>query len=167
MAQQLLKNIKRIVVHATSTLADQNAGFEFCHRVHVKENGWSGIGYHYGVEQDGNIWQGRAIDFDNGKADIGAHVKGFNTGSIGIVLSGGCSSIEQNEDGHTVYEYADTFEEIQKLNLGALIDGLIAKCEAAGATDIEVVGHNDLDPNKPCPCFDVKAWWAAYLMDAV
>ena len=166
MPQQLLKNIKRIVVHATSTLADQDAGYEFCYRVHVKENKWAAVGYHYGIEQDGNIWQGRAIDFGKGKADIGAHVRGFNTGSIAIVLSGGCSAIFENEDGHTEYEFADTFSEIQKLNLAELIKGIIKKCEAAGATDIEVVGHNDLDPNKPCPCFDVKAWWEEVLAAA-
>lgn len=160
MSKQKLSSIKKIVVHCTSTLPNQPAGFKECYQWHVVEKDWSNVGYHYGIEQCGNIWQGRVIDFEKGTTDIGAHAVGFNTGSLGIVLSGGCSDIYENEDGHTVYEAADNFTEIQKVNLAALIKKLIEKCQAAGAGDIEVIGHNQLDPSKDCPSFDVKAWWA-------
>lgn len=40
------------------------------------------IGYHYFIEKDGKVTQGRA---DN---DEGAHVKGYNLKSIGICLAG-------------------------------------------------------------------------------
>lgn len=159
MAQQLLKNIKQIVIHCTATLPQQKAGFNECYQWHVVENGWGAIGYHYGIEQDGNIWQGRAINFGKDKADIGAHAAGHNKGTLAIVLSGGCSDIYKDENGDTVYVSTDTFTAIQKTNLKALVTKLIERCIAAGARGIEVVGHRDLNPNKDCPSFDVKAWW--------
>lgn len=159
MAKQTLKNIKQIVVHCTATLANQPAGFKECHQWHVVENKWSNVGYHYGIEQNGNVWQGRSMDFEKGLADIGAHAVGFNKGSLGVVLSGGCRDIYE-KDGDVVYVPADNFTDIQKLNLRALVTGLIEKCQAAGAGDIDVVGHRDLNAKKDCPSFDVKAWWA-------
>lgn len=159
MAQQLLKHIKQIVIHCTSTLANQPAGYKECYQWHVVENGWSAVGYHYGIEQDGNIWQGRAINFSKGKADIGAHVAGHNKGTLAIVLSGGCTDIYET-DNEVVFVAGDTFTEIQKTNLKALVQKLIEQCQAAGAGEIDVVGHNYLNPDKDCPSFDVKAWWA-------
>lgn len=159
MAQQLLKNIKQIVIHCTATLPQQKAGYHECYQWHVIENQWASIGYHYGIEQDGNIWQGRAINFGKGKADIGAHVAGHNKGTLAIVLSGGCRDIYKDENGDTVYVSADTFTDIQKTNLKALVSKLIERCTEAGARDIDVVGHRDLNPNKDCPGFDVKEWW--------
>lgn len=47
-----------------------------------KANGWRGIGYHYVIRFDGSIEQGRD------EADAGAHVKGLNTRSVGICMSG-------------------------------------------------------------------------------
>jgi len=40
------------------------------------------IGYHYYIEKDGSVHQGRA------DTDVGAHCKGYNDKSIGICLAG-------------------------------------------------------------------------------
>ena len=42
--------------------------------------GWSGIGYHFAIKEDGTIFSTRPIDVQ------GAHVYGRNNGSVGIVL---------------------------------------------------------------------------------
>lgn len=47
-----------------------------------KNNGWSGIGYHYFVSKDGKIYKGRP---DNAQ---GAHCPGQNNTSIGICAEG-------------------------------------------------------------------------------
>jgi hypothetical protein len=49
---------------------------------HVRGNKWKDIGYHFIVRKDGTIEKGRADDI------IGAHVRGHNSGSLGIVWVG-------------------------------------------------------------------------------
>lgn len=47
-----------------------------------KSNGWSGIGYHFFVRKNGEIYRGRPI------GALGAHVQGMNHCSIGICAEG-------------------------------------------------------------------------------
>ncbi|ABS41559.1 N-acetylmuramoyl-L-alanine amidase [Clostridium botulinum] len=47
-----------------------------------KGNGWAGIGYHYFVRKNGEIWKGRP------DSAIGAHVAGHNTNTLGICAEG-------------------------------------------------------------------------------
>jgi len=44
--------------------------------------GWEKIGYHYFIEKDGKVTQGRDDNYH------GAHTKGYNEKSIGICLAG-------------------------------------------------------------------------------
>jgi len=44
--------------------------------------GWDGLGYHYVIHKNGDIWKGRPEHRN------GAHAKGYNTKSIGICLAG-------------------------------------------------------------------------------
>lgn len=53
---------------------------------HVKTRGWSDIGYNFLVDRHGKIFEGRYGGMT--LPVIGAHVKGFNTGSTGISLMG-------------------------------------------------------------------------------
>ena len=49
---------------------------------HMKENGWSNVGYHYVIDRKGKINEGTPLGYK------GTHVKAANTGKIGIVLIG-------------------------------------------------------------------------------
>ena len=51
------------------------------HKYHRDVNGWAGIGYHYYVTKDGEIWYGRPEPW------LGAHTSGFND-RIGICAEG-------------------------------------------------------------------------------
>lgn len=51
-------------------------------RYHITTNGWSGIGYHFLIYQDGTIYKVRPIGV------IGACVGGSNTGSVCIAFVG-------------------------------------------------------------------------------
>jgi len=58
-----------------------DASVQTVHSWHL-QNGWGGIGYHFQVDFDGSIWQGRPID------TIGAHTIGQNNTTIGIACRG-------------------------------------------------------------------------------
>ena len=51
------------------------------HRIHLN-NGWTGIGYHFFVRQDGSVYRGRPLEM------VGAHCPGRNSDSIGICFEG-------------------------------------------------------------------------------
>jgi N-acetylmuramoyl-L-alanine amidase-like protein len=57
---------------------------------HVQSNGWNDIGYNFLVDRFGTVYEGRFGGVDRNV--IGAHARGFNTGSVGIALIGTYSS---------------------------------------------------------------------------
>ena len=61
------------------------------HNLHRNINKWSGIGYHFYIEKDGNIYTGRPI------GTIGAHCKGHNHYSIGICFEGDFENEHMND----------------------------------------------------------------------
>lgn len=52
------------------------------HNLHINQNGWSGIGYHFYVRKNGDVFRGRPID------KMGAHASGHNSHTIGICFEG-------------------------------------------------------------------------------
>lgn len=104
--------------------------------------GWSGIGYHYVIlngwltstlyntKFDGYIETGRPLNDDPfiANSEMGAHVKGFNTNSIGICFIGKSGKFTNNQ-----------------LNAALkLIDELENQF-----SDIEIYQHSELDKAKP------------------
>lgn len=101
------------------------------------------IGYHYVITLDGTVERGRRPD------EVGAHVQGFNTNSLGICLIG-----------------TDKFTPAQWQALRDLVGTLVNKYRITTIT-----GHRDLSPDsngdgkvtanewlKTCPGFDVTEW---------
>jgi hypothetical protein len=135
--------INRIVIHCADTPADMDIGAAEIRRWHVEENGWKDIGYSHVIRRNGVIELGRDLDGDGDVLDeVGAHVAGFNTGSLGICLVGGKGGAN--------------FTREQWASLESLIGSLLALFPGA-----QVCGHRDLDKGKTCPNFDVRAWWHA------
>lgn len=77
-AQQKRTKTDYIVVHHT---AHPNCSIQDIHRWH-QEKGWNGVGYHYFIRKNGNIYRGRDKDA------IGSHCLGINEVSIGVSLEG-------------------------------------------------------------------------------
>lgn len=98
--------------------------------------GWSDIGYHYIVDLNGQVHAGRDV------SRVGAHVKGENTGSVGVCYIGGLDM-----DG----EPKDTRTHEQDIALTYLLKLLTHQYK--GST---LHGHNEFS-SKACPCFDVQA----------
>lgn len=119
-------------------------------RMH-KQRGFRKIGYHYFIRFDGTLEIGRP------EAEIGAHVEGHNSRSIGVCYAGGLGP-----DGKP----ADTRSAAQRATMATLARDLRGRYRNA-----RMCGHRDLSPDldrdgkvephewlKACPCFDVAAW---------
>ncbi|WP_121756919.1 N-acetylmuramoyl-L-alanine amidase [Helicobacter felis] len=131
------KFIERIVIHCSDTPEGREHNAADIDRWH-KQRGFSRIGYHYVVKLNGSIEKGRADH------EIGAHAKGYNTGSLGICYIGGRSKEGKPKDTRTPE---------QKQALKKLCAELASKHPEA-----DFCGHRDLDKGKECPCFDVKSF---------
>lgn len=130
-----MRNITEIIIHCTDTYPNQKVTVADIDRWH-REQDYNGIGYHYVIDRNGEIHQGR----DPERA--GAHCKGHNRYSLGIAYIGG-----RGENGLP----ADTRTPDQKIRLSRLVRALKILYPLA-----TVHGHNEFNPAKACPCFDVK-----------
>lgn len=72
---------KMLIVHHIEA-EGTNWTVQNIHNMHINENGWSAIGYHYYIRLDGTVYKGRP---DNA---IGAHCQGCNTNTLGIAFEG-------------------------------------------------------------------------------
>lgn len=148
-----MRKITHIVIHCTATIEGINFSATDIDRWH-KQKGWKGIGYHYVIGIDGTIEKGRA------EYEMGAHVKGYNRNTIGIVYVGGLNKKRTPKDTRT---------RKQKRTLKQLL--IVLKQKYPEAT---ILGHRDfsIDSNnngviepfefiKICPCFNAKKEYAS------
>ena len=91
-----------------------------------KSNGWSGIGYHFFVRKNGEVYRGRPLD------SLGAHVKGMNNCSLGICAEGSYMK--------------ETMPQAQKKAIAELIDYL----KTNFYPDAQIVGHREIG-SSDCP----------------
>lgn len=129
-----MRKINKIILHCSATPEGRKTTVEDIRRWH-KERGWSDIGYHYVVYLDGSIHIGRPVEIQ------GAHVKGQNKNSIGVVYIGGIDKLN--------LKAKDTRTEEQKVAIHKLLMELMAAHE--GST---LHGHNEF-AYKACPSFNV------------
>lgn len=143
-----MRDINLIVIHCTASKEGVELSVADIDKMH-KARGWKGIGYHYVIGLDGVPRLGRPVQ------EVGAHVKGHNGDSIGIVYVGGL-----DDDGKP----KDTRTAAQKKSLVELLKMLKVQFK-----DAVICGHRDLSPDKDgdgvvekhewlkaCPCFDAK-----------
>lgn len=127
--------INEIIVHCTASYEGNAMTVEQIRRMHVRERGWSDIGYHYVVYLDGSIHNGRDVNI------AGAHCTGHNSHSIGVVYVGGLAKNGKPADTRTAAQKAALLKLLRKLRQ------LYPKAT--------IHGHREY-ANKACPCFDAK-----------
>jgi len=127
-----MRQINEIIIHCTATRAGQVVTVADVTKWHRKR-GWATIGYHYLVDQSGNVHTGRPVE------QVGAHCLGHNSRSIGVCYVGGLDLNGKPSDTRTPAQRA------------ALLNLLIELKQRFPAAKIH--GHRDFAA-KACPCFD-------------
>jgi len=131
--------VNEIIVHCAATPEGRDITVTDIRNWHTINNGWSDIGYHFVITLDGMVHRGRPIN------RVGAHVRGRNTGTIGVCYVGGVPN-----DGKMTPK--DTRTPEQKVALEKLlVDLLDANPEIS-----RISGHRDYAA-KACPSFDATA----------
>lgn len=126
-----MRKINEIIIHCSAT---DTAGYNFLaiKRDHVKHRGFSDIGYHFGIDWEGDIHILRPIN------KAGAHCRGKNRYSIGICVLG-----------------LQAFNSIQMEQLGRLVDTL---CMIFSLKKEDIKPHNFYNKNKTCPNFNFDSF---------
>jgi N-acetyl-anhydromuramyl-L-alanine amidase AmpD len=131
-----MRKINKIIIHHSQT---PGGNVEFLRNVHVKDNGWTDVGYHYVITNgiphgnwpagmDGFVQDGRPVEM------VGAHAKGANQDSIGICLIG---DFENNQP--------------TRKQIASLTSLLIELCNEYDITPFgNILGHRDAN-NTDCP----------------
>jgi N-acetylmuramoyl-L-alanine amidase len=141
-----MRPIHGIIVHCTATRPNWMANSTTSAKVaevrrwHMRDRGWSDIGYHFLIDRDGTVAKGRPIE------KTGAHTQGHNTGTIGISLFGGWDSAATDE-------FAENYTPQQDAALRKLIADLRAQYG-----NLTLAGHNNF-ASKACPGFNVGKWF--------
>jgi len=140
-----LRDISYIVLHCAATPSSMDLDIETVRKWHL-DKGWSDVGYHFFIKRDGTIQRGRDISVN------GAHVRGYNSKSVGICYAGGVDGDGEPEDNRT----------------RAQIKSMVVLCNylkaLKGFEDATVLGHCDFpDVKKACPSFDVQDFVTNYL----
>jgi len=130
-----MRDINRIVLHCSATVEGKDYSVDTIRKWHTNK-GWSDIGYHYVIQLDGTISQGRPIDKQ------GAHVRGHNKDSVGICYIGGVDADIKPKDTMTPEQ-------------NSAFRMLVRSIRILFGESITIHGHNEFS-SKACPSFTVK-----------
>lgn len=126
------RKVQKVFIHCS---ANDNEKFygnklkDFIYNIHVKQNGWSDIGYHFLIDKKGNIIRGRPLE------RTPSAQKGYNVGSIAIMVHG--------------------LEDFSGESMTSLIS-LCNEINTAYDKKITFHGHCEVNPHKTCPVFPYK-----------
>lgn len=137
--------VRMIVVHHTAMMIRNDARSPLervraLYQYHAASLGWGDIGYHYILDEDGTIYEGRG----GGENVIGGHTYCANVGTLGVVLLGNFEVEEPSQ--------------IQVLSLQWLLKNLTDRygldprntVKFHGETKEVIVGHRDV-VSTACP----------------
>lgn len=143
--QSYSPNVRMIVVHHTAQLIRNDARSPLervraLYQYHAQSLGWGDIGYHYLIDEDGTIYEGRA----GGQNVVGGHAYCANVGTLGVALLGNFEVEEPSQ--------------IQILSLQWLLKHLTdeyglnpqQQIQFHGQTKEVIVGHRDV-VSTACP----------------
>lgn len=129
-----MRNITLLIIHCSATPEGQSLDFETCRQDHIQHRGFCDIGYHFYITRDGTVHRGRPVE------RVGAHCRNHNRHSVGICYEGGLNAQGYPQDTRTPQQKTSLLTVLQELK--QLFPRAL------------VVGHQDLNPQKACPCFD-------------
>ena len=112
-----------IILHHTEVRGRH--GVKEVHQWHLNK-GWAGIGYHYYIDKDGQIFEGRP------RNAWGAHVKSHNNDSIGVCFEGNFDK-----------------EKMSEIQLEASV--LLISVLSLAYGNAAIRGHRNFNSSKSCP----------------
>ena len=130
----------QIILHCSATPEGRQITVDQVKEWHL-HRGWHDIGYHYVIDLDGVVHEGRDIHKQ------GAHCRGQNYNSIGICYIGGLSREMEPKDTMTQEQMSGLYQITHQLR--AIFGGL------------PIFGHNEFS-EKACPSFDVIEKFGAF-----
>jgi hypothetical protein len=131
-----------IVVHCSATPPTADIGRREIDQWH-RAKSWLKIGYHVVIRRDGTIEWGRKL------TEVGAHVEGHNSHTVGVCMVGGVNAAGKAENNFT----PEQFDALEVVLLGL-------QCKLQGVR--RICGHRDFpDVKKDCPSFDVAEFCKA------
>ncbi len=138
-----LRLIYRTVVvhHSVLYESDDLSTMQEIQKEHMELRKWADIGYHFGVGQSGQVFEGRALNAR------GTHVEHFNTGSVGVVFFGDFELIQPTPE---------------QIDAGRrLIDWLALRLDLT-----HLAGHSDFNDFTECPGANLRPYLAAFAVSA-
>ena len=140
---QYPQKVQKIIIHHTATsntINDPAATIRSIYYYHAISRTWGDIGYNYIMDQNGNIYEGRA----GGASVVGGHAGKGNNGSIGIAVLGNFS--EKAVPDKVVMALAKFISKQTKL-YGINPQG---SSQFAGSNLPNILGHRDIMSTE-CP----------------
>lgn len=133
--KQLLKNTERKInqIHIHHTWKPDKKDYKgeetirAIWRYHTRQNGWIDIGYHFEVDPDGTIWDGRPLDINP------ASIKGHNKGAVAIAIIGNFDE-----------------EQLVSPQREAVIKLIMTIQDVLGLTNEDIIFHREYS-SKTCP----------------
>lgn len=145
-----MKKLKYLIIHCTATPEGREVSAEEIRRWHTADppqgRGWSRVGYSDIIHLNGEIQNLSEYNSDQWVQDneITYGARGYNAISRHVVYVGGTHKNGTPLDTRTPQQMAAMY---------AYVVQTIAK-----HPDIKVLGHNQVNPNKACPSFNVPDW---------
>lgn len=141
--------LKYLVVHCTATPEGREVTRADIERWHLKERGWSQVGYSDLIHIDGTLEN--LVDWDQDQiieaSEITNGAKGYNGIARHVVYAGGSSPVKPS--WASTYPPKDTRTKLQYRTLETYVNFHVLRYP-----DIKIIGHNEIS-NKSCPSFDV------------
>lgn len=146
------KKLKYLVIHCAATPEGRDVKAATVVSWHTNSvskggRGWSKPGYSDIIELDGKIVNIVGYNYD-GWVDVNEvtnGVQGINSEAQHVCYIGGCDATGKNAK--------DTRTTAQLISLENLLKLIVSKNR-----NIIVAGHNQFNPGKACPSFDVPKW---------
>jgi hypothetical protein len=132
--------------HKRHELAQSLSGMRGIQEFHQDDRGWGDIGYHFVLDGEGRIFEGRHADI------MGAHAGGANKDNVGISLMGNYNN--------------DAVSEGQKTSLRRLITFLALRYRSDPAIDGFIQPHRHYN-NTSCPGKNVLAFLDALRREVI